>query len=237
MASGRRSYLDILTEPLKKPGIVDSSFPDYYFYDLNARLAHTFSQTDRIFLSFYKGKDNIQTTKNNAETVASTETFTENRKESSGWGNLIGSLRWNHTFGNNIFSNTTFAYSSYDYFTQNQYNSADNKFNPNTTVTQNYLANYASNITDLIAKTDFDYSISNNNQLRFGAGITFHTFNPGKNTYNMDDQLLKQKTDTSFTNTIIHANEPFIYIDDEIKIAGKTTINGGIRVSAFRFWQ
>jgi hypothetical protein len=233
IVSGRRAYFDVLTKPFKKLGIVDKSFPYYYFYDLNARLAHTFSQSDRIFVSFYKGKDNIRTTNNNSETTVSSKTFSEIRKESSGWGNFVSSLRWNHTFGNNIFSNSTFAYSRYDYFTQNQYNSTDNNNNTNTTVAQNYVANYTSDITDLIVKTDFDYSISNNNQLRFGAGITFHTFNPGKNIYSMDDQLLKQKADTSFTNTIIHANEPYIYIEDEIKIAEKITMNGGMRVSGF----
>ena len=231
MMSGRRSYLDVFSEALKKPGIVNISFPNYYFYDLNARLVHTFSKSNRIFLSIYKGKDNIQTTNNTTETQGSTETFTENRKETSGWGNIISSLRWNHTFGNSLFSNTTLAYSSYDYFTQNQYIST--KINSSKAVSCNYLARYASNIVDLTAKVDFDYFHTNNDQLRFGLGITYHQFNPGKNTYSMDDQSLEQKTDTVYANYIIHANEPFLYIEDELRVAQNIVINAGARLSLF----
>lgn len=231
MVSGRRSYFDLFTEPLKKQGLVDNSFPNYSFYDLNARVAYTFSNHDRVFFSFYKGKDNIQTTTDNAETHGDFESFTETKNETSGWGNLISSFRWNHTFGKSLFSNATFAYSHYDYFTQSQYQSTFNQLNINKITERNYLANYTSTISDFIFKTDFDYSISNNHLLKFGIGITFHTYYPGANKYSMNDGELSEKTDVSYSNTIINASEPYIYIEDELKITKNTTINAGLRIS------
>ncbi len=211
--------------------LLDNSFTNYYFYDLNARLTHTFSQKDKIFFSFYKGEDNIHNNNGNTATNGITEIITDNSNQTSGWGNFISSLRWNHTFGNSLFANTTIAYSSYDYFTQEQDINTDKKIALNSTKVNNYLAKYTSNISDLIMKTDFEYSLSNHQKIMFGAGNTFHAFRPGQNIFNMDNQELNEKADTSYTNAIIHASELYIYVEDEIKPTQKLTINAGLRIS------
>ena len=227
IVSGRRSYFDLYSGALKNTGLLDKDFPGYYFYDLNVRLTHTFSQNDKIFLSLYKGKDNIRNKNENTSTMDNSDINSDKSNETSGWGNLIGSLRWNHTFGNSLFANTTIAYSSYNYFTSNLYTSTFNE-----TVEKSYSAGYRSDISDVIIKIDFDYSISNNNKLEFGAANTFHRFSPGKNNYSMTDLELDEKTDTSFANSILNASEPFFYIEDEITANEKLKINAGFRISS-----
>jgi len=229
MVSFRRSYFDTYSDVLKKFDLIGNDFPAYYFYDFNARITHTFSPKDRISLSFYSGKDNIRG-KNGANIINETGLFNDNQNQTSGWSNFIGSLRWNHTFGNNIFANTTLAVSRYDYFTQDKYHST-NKDSVKGTIEKGYSANYNSSIYDIIVKTDFDYSVSNNHRLLFGGGNTFHTFNPGKNIYSMNDSELNEKTDTSFTNGLLHASEAYVYVEDEFKATQKLTINTGLRIS------
>jgi outer membrane cobalamin receptor len=231
MVSGRRSYFDLYSGALKNLNLLDEDFPGYYFYDFNARLTHTFSQKDKIFLSFYKGKDKIQNKDESTSINSNSEIFSDNNNETSGWGNLIGSLRWNHTFDNILFANTTIAYSSYDYFILNQYRSSRTDSALNETLDKNYSASYNSDVSDLILKVDFDYSISNNHKLLVGAGNTFHTFNPGKNIYSMSNKELNGKTDTSFTNNTLHASEPFFYLEDEIKVTQKLLFKAGLRLS------
>ena len=233
MISGRRSYFDLYSNALRNSKLLDKDFPDYYFYDLNARLTHTFSQKDKIYLSIYKGKDNIQNKNGNTLPTGSNVIFTENTDKSSGWGNLIGSLRWNHTFGNGLFANTTIGYSSYDYFTKDLYSSVKKDSVTNSKLEYNSNANYRSEISDIIVKTDFNYALSNKQNLSFGAGITFHTLKPGENNYSVNDQAQDVKIDTSYTNKTINASEPFIYIEDEIKATEKLTINAGLRLSGF----
>ncbi|MDF1547868.1 MAG: TonB-dependent receptor plug domain-containing protein [Bacteroidales bacterium] len=233
--SGRRSYFDLFAKPLKKTGILDENFPDYYFYDLNARITHTFSEKNKIYFSYYQGKDKIQNKEAHTITTSTTENTSQNQSEiineswdeSSGWGNIISSLRWNHIFGKSFFSNTTLAYSSYNYFTQNQYKEIGSN------IENNYNVNYNSDITDFIIKTDFDFAISNKHSLTFGIGNTFHTFNPGKNKYSMNNILQNVNTDTSFTNELLHANEPSLYIGDLFEISNKITLNFGARLSGF----
>jgi len=82
-----------------------------------------------------------------------------------------------------------------------------------------------------MVKTDFDYSQSDNHRILFGLGTIFHLFNPGKNNYNMSNPELNRELDTSFTNPVIYANEPFLYFEDEINSLQKLKINAGIRLS------
>src|SRR5665647_2308255 len=62
--SARRTYADILAQPLihatlsNQPGM-EKTTAGYYFYDVNAKLSHKFSDTDRLYLSVYTGDDVI----------------------------------------------------------------------------------------------------------------------------------------------------------------------------------
>jgi outer membrane receptor for ferrienterochelin and colicin len=232
LITGRRSYFELYSGTLKKLSLLDKDFPGYYFYDLNARITHKFSQKDKIYLSIYKGRDHILN-KNEETIYGNSEIVTEETNETSGWGNFVGSLRWNHTFGSSIFANTTMAYSMYDYFTTNKFNSAQKDTILNKTINKSYNANYSSSIADFIIKTDFDYSISNDQKLLFGAGSTFHTFSPGDNSYSIYDEELKGKSDTSYSNQIIHAIELYLYIEDEIRLSQKLKMNLGSRFTGF----
>lgn len=233
IVSGRRSYFDLYSGALKNMNLLDKNFPGYYFYDLNIGLTHSFSPKDKLFLNAYKSKDNIQ---NNNETLLTnniSESLLGNSKETSGWGNLIGSLRWNHTFGNSLFENTTIAYSTYDYFTLKQYKSTQQDSIQSKTLLKDYSASYKSKVSDLIFKIDFNYTISNKNRLSFGIGNTFHTVKPGENIYIVNDQELGLHSDTSFINNTLHASEPFLYFEDELNISQNFRINAGLRFSGF----
>jgi len=227
--SARRSYMDLYSATIKGMG---NDFPDYYFYDLNARISHTFSQKDKISISFYKGKDRIQSKTKSKFTDGTTLVSMEDQEEKSGWGNMIGSLRWNHAFGNNLFSNTTIAYSSYDYYTQNKNNiTIQNLPDPEIIPIRGYNAEYGSAINDLIIKTDLDYTLSDNSKLLFGAGNTFHTYNPGNINYEMYNKDLDTKFDTSYTDSPISLSEYYFYIEDEYKLSAKLRIDAGLRFS------
>lgn len=64
--SGRRSYFDLYSGILKNLGQLDQDFPGYYFYDLSARIAHSFSRNDKVYFNIYRGRDHIR---NNSEST------------------------------------------------------------------------------------------------------------------------------------------------------------------------
>lgn len=229
--SGRRSYFDLFSSALKAINLIDLNFPGYHFYDMNIRISHTFSEKDKIFLSFYSGKDKILYKNKNSLAISNSEIFSESTDETSGWGNVIGSLRWNHTIARKLFVNSTFAISSYNYYILSNYKSTRKVSIYNESFDEAYSAGYRSNIFDLIIKTDFDFLISKNHKLLFGVGNTIHTYNPGSNIYNMKSIQLNINIDTSFTNTLLKNSEPYFYCEDEMKLTKKLLLASGLRLS------
>ena len=87
---------------------------NYYFYDINAKINHKFSNKDRIYLSFYSGKDVFfgQLDEYNTEenilledgTSIDTQVFNSNTQFGLSWQNIISAIRWNHLINNKIFT-------------------------------------------------------------------------------------------------------------------------------------
>ena len=84
----------------------------YFFYDLNAKINHKFSNGDRIFFSFYSGKDDFSSKYSNSsddklydESLNSNYNSTLNSNTSFGlsWKNITSSLRWNHIVNKKYF--------------------------------------------------------------------------------------------------------------------------------------
>lgn len=146
IVSARRSYFDVFF-PLSDQTKDNKA----YFGDLNIKMNYALGKKDRIYASFYTGKDNLG--------IGSLFGF--------GWGNTTGTLRWNHIIGNKMFVNTSFIVSRYNY--NLQFN-----LSPNLNLERN---NY---ITDYGLKSDFSYFINPKSTLRFGLFNTFHQFRPGE---------------------------------------------------------
>lgn len=146
IASGRRTYMDIFTPLATDEGLKDSKL---YFYDLNLKLNHKFSDNDRIFLSGYMGRDVF---KNSFAGMA--------------FGNRTLTARWNHLFSQKLFSNISLIYSYYNY---------DLSFEQ--TESENFRWMY--DMVDLGAKGDFTYYLRPNYTIKFGFQNVYHTLNPG----------------------------------------------------------
>lgn len=173
MVSGRRTYIDLLAKPFIKQSFKDSGSEGdtgYYFYDLNAKVNHTFSQRDRIYLSVYGGNDKFYF--NQKDTEFGNKDFTDN---GLGWGNLTGALRWNHVIHDKLFMNTTLTYSKYNL---NTAISLGTEYEDKST--DLISLGYLSGIRDYAAKIDFDYVPSPRHFIRFGTNVIFHEFNPGQ---------------------------------------------------------
>ncbi len=152
MLSGRRTYIDLITQPFLKGQTKGSG---YYFYDLNLKANYILGPRDRIYLSGYFGRDVFKFN-------SSEGTF----KANIPWGNATGTLRWNHQFNDKLFVNTTLVYNDYKFEFNGSQNDFDVRFN--------------SGIRDLNGKVDFDYYTAFNHHFKFGLNYTYHTFTPSQ---------------------------------------------------------
>jgi outer membrane receptor protein involved in Fe transport len=203
MISARRTYADALAKPLIKK-TSDYYGSGYYFYDLNAKVNYEISEKDHLYLSGYFGRDKFNF--NNAKRSFKTEIP---------WGNSTATLRWNHVFNKKLFSNTTLVYNDYQF----ALNGKQNDFN----------INLSSGIRDLNAKTDFDYYLSPEHKIKFGAQYTFHTFLPNVLSGNQDSVVFTpQNANKKF------ANEYGLYLQDDWEVSNKLKLNIGLRYSQFQ---
>lgn len=168
-----------------------------YFYDLNAKLNYELGKKDKLYLSGYFGKDVLGYNKQ----------FTIN------WGNGTGTLRWNHIFSSRIFSNTSVIFSNYNYEFKVKNGTNDIKI--------------FSQIRDWNIKQDYQYSISNKNNLRFGWSGIYHVIRPGEITGNATSSINDKIQDKRYSI------ESAFYASNVFKPTKKLNITLGARLSGF----
>ncbi len=168
-----------------------------YFYDLNAKANYQLDNKNTIYLSGYFGRDEL----------GLNETF------GFGWGNATATLRWNHLYSNRLFSNTSLIYSNYNYVIENFIE--ENNFK------------VSSSIRDLNLKQDFQLSLSNNHNLRFGLDLISHTIAPGSITSAAGSSVNEDTIERR------KGNEVATYISDEWEISDKFNVVYGLRGSSF----
>ncbi len=159
--SGRRTYIDILTEPFI-PDTSSLKGSGYYFYDLTAKLNWRISDKDRLFLSGYFGRD-VFTFKNQDLGL----------EFNVPWGNSTASLRWNHLFNDKLFVNTTAVFTDYNF----AFEGKQSQFN----------FRLGSGIRDGNLKQDFTYYHNSLHNIKFGWNNTFHRFIPSSVSASSDD--------------------------------------------------
>ena len=226
IVSGRRTYIDILAQPFIR--LVNNQYGyktsgGYYFYDLNAKINHKFSDKSRLYLSSYMGSDKAY-----AKDEYTEDNYYDKNKFGLKWGNITTSLRWNYMFSNKLFANARASYSRYKFIVSEQY-----KYET-TDYKEEYAFEYFSGIDDVAGSIDFDYVPNTTHYIRFGASNIYHTFNPGVNAFSEKSSgSYANDVDTVFGNTKIFANEIDVYVEDDITLGARLKTNIGIHLSGF----
>lgn len=226
LISGRRTYIDLLTRPIIRARN-DGSTAGYYFYDLNAKVNHKFSEKDRLYLSGYFGNDRAYNNDEDTYTNGGTK-FTNSSKAKLRWGNIISALRWNHEISNKMFMNTTLRYSRYNFLVGADQTNVEQSGSGKTTTSFSFA--YRSGIEDWSGNVDFDYIPNTNHSIKFGAGYIYHTFTPGVNQLK-SQEVGSSAVDTTFGSNRQYGNEWSSYIQDKVKIGNKFTGNFGLHFS------
>ena len=228
--SFRRTYLDILARPVLR--LIDKNGNDggYYFYDMNAKINHCFSDKSRLYLSFYSGNDKAFSNLSDLHTEDG-ENLEDKIDFNLGWGNITTALRWNYLFSNKLFSNTTLTFSNYDFNVEQKYSIS----NLTSTLTNLYHFNYRSGIRDFALKFDADYYPVPEHSVKAGFNVTAHEFKPGVRVININESVGMQSfsVDTLFGDKKIKATELYGYIEDDLEVTSRLQANLGLHVSGF----
>lgn len=193
LITGRRTYADIFLPLANDPTIKDSKI---YFYDFNIKANYSVNNNNKIYFSGYLGRDVL------------------GLKNEFGfdWGNIAGTLRWNHLFSEKLFLNTSLIFSDYDYTV--------------SILDKEYNFDIKSGIKDINLKTDFQYFYDSKNRFSFGFIGYYHTFLPGR-----------VESSGSIVNSYKAENKYGIelaaYCLHELNLTYRIKINYGFRYSAY----
>ena len=231
--SGRGMHTLLLTPILKLTGFDGN----YFFYDLDAKLTHRFSDRDRLYFNVYNGLDDFYYKNTDDYTNGMTGgAITDNQNLGIRWGNTVAALRWNHVMNPKLFANTTVAYNRYKMKMGSDLVSKE--VQPNGAIDNNqYNFDYRSGMRDWVAKVDFDYTPTPSQQVKFGAGYTFHTFIPETlTTFAQEISGGAVQLDTTInmkSNAAQIGHEANLYIEDDIRLGSRVTLNPGLHASLF----
>lgn len=198
--SGRRTYIDLLARPFTNPG----NRSDYHFYDVNAKVNWRISPKDRVFFSFFNGRDGAAY----KETVGIFYKIM--------FGNSTATFRWNHILSPKLFVNTSLIYNTYDQDIE--------------AVQNNAFSQVFNGIADQTAKTEFQFIPNVNHSIRFGAQYIYHKFQArGKaeakssSTQGLNIGAIPAQ----------YFDEYAFYVNDEITLTKGLSTNLGLRVPGF----
>jgi outer membrane cobalamin receptor len=169
MVSGRRTYLDPLLSAIRTDS---TDIPCYYFYDLNAKLNQDWGDRDKLSVSGYAGRDDLNFD-------LEEDTFFTIR-----WGNTAATVKWNHIFSDNVFWNFMIAGSKY--FSDTNLNIFD---------TPILISN---SVRDLSAKGDLDFFVNTKHSLSTGFLATKYDFRY-KQVFNQDEQISLKETPSLYS--------------------------------------
>ncbi len=256
LLSGRRTQLEPLISLISITEINDTVSTEgslgYFFYDFNAKINHTLSDKDKLYVSFYRGSDKFKFVNYNYEVIPyelGLEEEEEEEEENStyeitgqgdflsiNWGNTILSSRWNRMWNNKLFSNLTLTYSEFVFRFLNS-TSRDFDFNERE-LSRFEQFDFSSRIQDVALKMDFDFVKNNNHYLKFGIGLKERRFAPNfeYNEFQVDGNAIpfeEQLVPLASSDNHYFATEFNFYAEDDWTITDKLSAQFGFHNALF----
>lgn len=158
IVSGRRTYLDPILSLLRTD---TNEIPEYYFYDLNARVTQEIGPADRLTMSGYFGRDDLFLDLDEGSFLGFR------------WGNAAATAKWTHIFSPRLFGNFLLAGTHYD--SESDLSFFETPFS------------FTNGLNDLTAQADVQISPGGDHVLTAGTQLTKYDFS-FEQEFNRDSQ-------------------------------------------------
>ncbi len=197
MLSARRTWLDVLWRPFTNDLI-------FNFYDVNGKANYILNKNNRLYFSFYNGRDGLG--------ISSNDIGFKTR-----WGNTALSTRWNTIINPKLFLNTTVAYTQFKYLLEDRLQVFENNV-----ITEGDAYKGSSSIKELSLRLHANWYATATQRIEFGANISVSSFVP------TDMQLTSTGIMSGVRPDKFKSNEFVVFAEDEVKINDKWVIRPGL---------
>ncbi len=229
----RRTWTETLTIPilaiLNKANRPDKTNLRYAFSDLNARITHKFSETNRLSANFYTGRDVFQYLGDSVNDYTDQEGIYHKERSiidmGIAWGNVLGSLNWDYKMNDRIWMRNIAYYSgslsNLHFFVQ------DVKQDEESIKVGEYNN---SNVHNLGIKSDFLHNLHPGHRLRYGATVQYHLYLPNSTakTEAVIDNISYSRI--AYADSLRYGTvEASVYAEDEMTLTDAFSLNAGLR--------
>lgn len=197
--------------------------PDFYFYDLNAKVSYMPTEKDVLSLSFYNGRDNLDNSINNNAALQNNAliSFSNETTDLTDWGNWGLSGKWARQWNDRWYSNVVLAYSNY-YSERERLTRI--RVERDTLVRDNQQGLTEDNdVKDITLRWDNELKLGTANQLGFGAQIT--------------NQNIQYNYTANDTITVLDrhdkGNTYAVYLQDKLKLFNRLSLTLGGRATYY----
>ena len=234
--SARRTYFDLLTSPIIATVATTegmSLWAGYYFYDINAKLSHTFSDKDRLSVGVYSGSD-VEYLRMRQKDIYTGSNGEMQMGMRYAWGNTLAAIDWQHKIDHRLFLNTRVHYSGYR---SRLSQSMSEKNLEETGGSFEQQMGYNSQINDVSVSSKLEYTPNQKHKVQAGVEYIYHHFQPSiQNTmfFSTGDTTASAfNMDTTIGNKALHGHEVVSYIEDTWSTTGWFRLNYGARFSMY----
>ena len=239
--SARRTYFDLFTAPLmalvSKVALDMNASAGYYFYDVNAKLSHTFSENDRLSGSFYMG-DDVMYMRYGFDEKSLMDLGKGEMNIRMGWGNLLAAANWEHRYSSRMFSNTQVAFTRYRFHLGENLHEQMTWWEDDTKQEYKFdqSMGYDSHIYDVSANTNFEYTPHPKHTLNFGAEFIYHQFQPSVTNFflaELGEGMTFQLDTTVLGGELMRGYETNLYAEDSYTPWSWLKLNLGLRAGLY----
>jgi hypothetical protein len=228
MLSARRSYIDKLVgrrhTVTDATGRRDTLRTGYYFYDTTAKVSHRFGRDNRLAVSYYGGRDDLDLrlpfdlSLDFSSWLRPADLFFEIEQN---WENRLLSVQHQYLAAPDLFLTTTGYFSGYR---------AQEASLVQPTTTASLRSDYRVRLGDAGLKVDAEYYYSVAHQLRAGLKVSGLQF---ESTLESDLQRSSGDVETQADTSVVDAVEAVAFVEDTWSPTPEWMLQPGVRVSYF----
>ncbi len=201
--------------------------PDFYFYDLNAKLTYRPSNKDVLALSLYNGQDHLDKSRDDSQRIGGGDvntTLNTDIVDLTDWGNVGLSGKWSRQWTPRLYSNALVAYSQY--FSEYDRSAFIERLDEEAD-TASFTANFGTlednRVDDLTLRLDNEWQMTRWNKVGFGVQVTRSDV---RYDFVRDDTLTILDRDQS-------AQQAAVYVQNTVALFSRLDLSAGLRVAYY----
>lgn len=233
----RRTWTETITLPIfamvNKMNKPDKQNARYAFTDLNAKITHKFSETNRLSANFYTGRDILKYVNDNRQEYYDMDNEYHSTRDivdiSFSWGNVLGSLNWSNKISDRLSMKSIAYYSS----SRSALNFSNTEIDERKNITEAGEYN-TSNVHNMGLKSDWFHNLTDRQILRYGATLQYHIYCPNSTAKADFTSNGHTYTNIFYADSLRYGTiEASVYAEDEIAFTKDFSLNAGLRYTLY----